>query len=214
MLSPFWQSLRLVKFDTLITILTIENLNLWQSLLPDNKLWHWTAFAILAMFVTYNLWILILISKKPTFCKQWECPICFGIKLACHYKEITQQLDLDSDFAHEHKKDTFFDISGDKIILKQLIKKVTFHNQTHRIPPTLSFFFFSSVTLRVPPLYFGNQECYHRFACVKMTGENVCKKILKKSNALSHNCTVAWVTRPERQKGVKDVIKQSRKAAT
>ena len=28
------------------------------------------------------------------------------------------------------------------------------------------------------------------------------------SNALSHHCTVAWVTRPERPKGVKNVIKQ------
>ena len=44
------------------------------------------------------------------------------------------------------------------------------------------------------------------------------KKILKKikqnkfSNALSHHCTVAWVTRPERPKGVKDVVKQARRA--
>ena len=37
-------------FETLITILTIENLNSWQSLLSENWLWHWTAFAILAMF--------------------------------------------------------------------------------------------------------------------------------------------------------------------
>ena len=34
------------------------------------------------------------------------------------------------------------------------------------------------------------------------------------SNALSHHYTVAWVTRPERLKGVKDVIKQTRRAAT
>ena len=39
-----------MTFETLITILTIENLNSWQSLLPDNWEWHWTAFAILAMF--------------------------------------------------------------------------------------------------------------------------------------------------------------------
>ena len=44
------QSCRLVTIETLITILTIENLNSWQSLLPDNQEWHWTAFAILAMF--------------------------------------------------------------------------------------------------------------------------------------------------------------------
>ena len=29
------------------------------------------------------------------------------------------------------------------------------------------------------------------------------------SNALSHHCTVAWVTRPERPKGVKEGIKQA-----
>ena len=33
------------------------------------------------------------------------------------------------------------------------------------------------------------------------------------SNALCHHCTDAWVTRPERPKVVKDVIKQARRAA-
>ena len=36
--------------------------------------------------------------------------------------------------------------------------------------------------------------------------------VLGFSNALSHHCIVAWVTRPERLKGVKDVIKQARRA--
>ena len=36
------QSWRLVTFEILITVLTIENLNSWQSLIPDNLLWHWT----------------------------------------------------------------------------------------------------------------------------------------------------------------------------
>ena len=45
-----WQSWRLVTFETMITILTFENLHSWQFLLPDNKEWQWTAFAILAMF--------------------------------------------------------------------------------------------------------------------------------------------------------------------
>ena len=50
------QSCRLVTIETLITILIIENLNSWQSLLPDNQEWHWTAFAILAMFnMLFNL---------------------------------------------------------------------------------------------------------------------------------------------------------------
>ena len=40
------QSYRLVTIETLVTMLTIENLNSWQSLLPDNQEWHWTAFAM------------------------------------------------------------------------------------------------------------------------------------------------------------------------
>ena len=48
------QSKGLVTIETLITILTIENLNSWQSLLPDNQEWQWTVFAILAMF--YICW--------------------------------------------------------------------------------------------------------------------------------------------------------------
>ena len=32
------------------------------------------------------------------------------------------------------------------------------------------------------------------------------------ANALSNHCTVAWVTRPERPKGVKHVIKQAQRA--
>ena len=43
-----------MAIETLITILKIENLNSWQSLLPDNYEIHWTAFAILAMF---NWWL-------------------------------------------------------------------------------------------------------------------------------------------------------------
>ena len=45
--------------------------------------------------------------------------------------------------------------------------------------------------------------------------KNSKKNKLKKnkfSNALCHHCTDAWVTRPERPKGVKDVIKQTRRA--
>ena len=52
---------------------------------------------------------------------------------------------------------------------------------------------------------------------IEKTEKNL-KKIKKNSqkkfsNALSHHCTDAWVTRPERPKGVKDVIKQARRAA-
>ena len=43
-----------MAFETLITILSIENLNSQRSLLPDNSEWHWTAFAILAMFRMYG----------------------------------------------------------------------------------------------------------------------------------------------------------------
>ena len=40
------------------------------------------------------------------------------------------------------------------------------------------------------------------------------KRFSKKkfSNALCHHCTDAWVTRPERPKGVKDEVKQARRA--
>ena len=35
-----------------------------------------------------------------------------------------------------------------------------------------------------------------------------------KINTLSHHCTDAWVTQPERPKGVKDVVKQAQRAET
>ena len=35
-----------------------------------------------------------------------------------------------------------------------------------------------------------------------------------KFNALSNHCTVAWVTRPERLKGMKDEVKQARRASS
>ena len=49
----------------------------------------------------------------------------------------------------------------------------------------------------------------------KIKTKNLNKKTQKQhiSNALSHHCIDAWVTRPERPKGVKDVIKQARRAA-
>ena len=40
-----------MTIETLITILTIENLNSWKYLLPENQEWQWTAFAILAIFL-------------------------------------------------------------------------------------------------------------------------------------------------------------------
>ena len=45
---------------------------------------------------------------------------------------------------------------------------------------------------------------------IKKTNEEEKMKKKNFSNALSHHCTDAWVTRPER---VKDVIKQARRAA-
>ena len=45
-----------------LTHVTIDNLNFWQSLSPHNQEWHWTAFAILAMFIYYvKLWSLNLV---------------------------------------------------------------------------------------------------------------------------------------------------------
>ena len=67
------QSCRPVKFETLITILTIENLNSWQSLLLDNYEWHWTAFAILAMFWVFirsdlsDLWERYLLKHSTEY---------------------------------------------------------------------------------------------------------------------------------------------------
>ena len=69
------QSCRLVTIETLITIITIENLNSRQSLLPYNQEWHWTAFAILAMFIC------ILLMYFTVFCVKFElfivcCLLC------------------------------------------------------------------------------------------------------------------------------------------
>ena len=57
------QTCRLVTIETLITIPTIENLNSWQSLLPDNQKWQWTAFAILAMFFILKSFCIFWISR-------------------------------------------------------------------------------------------------------------------------------------------------------
>ena len=71
--GKFWQFLQWLEiFETLITILTIEKLNSLQSLLPNNQEWHWTAFAILAMFWRYldildifgYFWKFLLCSMK------------------------------------------------------------------------------------------------------------------------------------------------------
>ena len=65
----------------------------------------------------------------------------------------------------------------------------------------------------------GNRESYHRSAGVKTTDKQILtvkksiffyKNLKKKIN----RCTFAWVTQPERPKGVKDIIKEARRAAT
>ena len=59
--SSLTRDFHMLTIETLITSLTIENLNSWQSLLPDNQEWQWTAFAILAMFSpTGALYVMIL----------------------------------------------------------------------------------------------------------------------------------------------------------
>ena len=60
--------------------------------------------------------------------------------------------------------------------------------------PVLVLVLSSSVTKTVTWRYLGNREWYHRSAGVKTA--------------------VAWVTRPERPKDVKDEVKQARRAAT
>ena len=67
---PTWPTY-LVTFETLITILTTENLNSWQSLLPVNLEWQWTAFAILAMFysdLTRNIYALL---SRSGICRKY-----------------------------------------------------------------------------------------------------------------------------------------------
>ena len=59
-----------------------------------------------------------------------------------------------------------------KISIHVVHRNEGFGHQPPRIPPTLSFFFCSYVTLRVPPLHLGNQVWYHRSAGVKTTGKN------------------------------------------
>ena len=46
----------------------------------------------------------------------------------------------------------------------------------------------------------------------KEKNEKKMKKNKKFSNALSHHCTDEWITRPERPKGVNDVVKQAQRA--
>ena len=57
-------------------------------------------------------------------------------------------------------------------------------NPTSRILQDQSFSSFFSVTLRVPPLYLGNQVWYHRSAGVKTT-EKILNQIIKKKTWLS-----------------------------
>ena len=61
------QSCRLVTIETLITILRIENLNSWQSLLLDNQEWQWAAFAILAMFCLDIGYILVFFFSASIY---------------------------------------------------------------------------------------------------------------------------------------------------
>ena len=81
------QSCRLVTIETLITILTIENINSWQFLLPDNQEWQWTAYAILAMFserVQYSKGIaksvLIWWSPATPMLSIWSCLISLKVE--------------------------------------------------------------------------------------------------------------------------------------
>ena len=70
------QYCRLVTIETLITILTIGNLNSWQSLLPDNQEWQWTAFAIIAMFWSDMCLRMIdcqsALVKRPPEASHWQ----------------------------------------------------------------------------------------------------------------------------------------------
>jgi len=64
----------------------------------------------------------------------------------------------------------------------------------------------------VKPIVIGCKKKTYKKTNKKISKNN--KRINKKSNKnKKQNCTDAWVTRPERLKGVKDVIKQARRAA-
>ena len=54
--SDFWKIFRFLDNPRTCDIWDTDyNSNNWQSLLSDNQLWHWTAFAILAMFLKPQL---------------------------------------------------------------------------------------------------------------------------------------------------------------
>ena len=82
------QSCRLVTIETLITILTIENLNSWQSLVPDNQLWHWTAFAILAIYIYLDIHSYQMLQRSIFryslvsiwWCTNWYVIMCWLYK--------------------------------------------------------------------------------------------------------------------------------------
>ena len=77
------QTKGLVTFETLITILKIENLDSWQSLLPDNQEWHWTAFAILTMF-----WVIGLkFKQKPEVLLHQMANLSYSPSTSYHFRE-------------------------------------------------------------------------------------------------------------------------------
>ena len=61
-------------------------------------------------------------------------------------------------------------------------------------------------------LTFSNLTEYPAAVIPLGTWRNHIKIAITFSNTLSNHCTVAWVTRPEHPKGVKDEVKQARRA--
>ena len=80
--SDFWETttptkttLGLVTFETMITILTVENLNSWQSLLPDNqcdtgqhsqflRCFHTNLSGVHPQLSTLHIWKIVVILKS------------------------------------------------------------------------------------------------------------------------------------------------------
>ena len=95
------QTCRLVTIETLITILTIENLNSWQSLLPDNQKWQWTAFAIIAMFFILKsfciFWIRIFQFEKAFVWQLLTKSTCLKFVIYFHHW-ISRYLEYLQDF--------------------------------------------------------------------------------------------------------------------
>ena len=90
--------------ETLITILTIENLNSWQSLVPDNWLWHWTAFAILAMFSLISQTIFISSEIQNWMWTEAKCNQNFNNTKDLNLNKISNHYNIHQKWTNNQKE--------------------------------------------------------------------------------------------------------------